>query len=202
MSTKRVTIKGQEAELEALLGQEGTRGVVICHPHLLYGGSMYSNVVEAMEEGFRGVGLTTLRFNFRGVGRSTGRYAEGEGEVRDIVAAHAFLADLLGPQGSVFLAGYSFGAWTAARAADEAGSDTLFLVAYPASYDDGPLRLFRGRLCLVLGDHDEIGRPDRLLEVYRELKCEKYLKIVSSDHFFAGREAEIVSFIEEVFGSR
>ncbi len=84
VSTKRVVIEGEE-RLEGVL-REGTGkgGGVICHPHPLYGGSMWNNVVDAVEMGFFRAGFTTLKFNFRGVGGSTGRYDEGAGETRDV----------------------------------------------------------------------------------------------------------------------
>jgi alpha/beta superfamily hydrolase len=91
MSTRTVVIEGPE-RLEGVLHEgAGIGGAVICHPHPLYGGSMWNGVVDAMEEGFSKAGFTTLRFNFRGVGRSTGRFDEGVGETEDLVAACQFL---------------------------------------------------------------------------------------------------------------
>ena len=91
MSTRTVIIEGPE-RLEGVLHEgAGSGGAVICHPHPLYGGSMRNDVVEAMQEGFSKAGFTTLRFNFRGVGSSTGRYDEGVGEIEDLVAACRFL---------------------------------------------------------------------------------------------------------------
>ena len=117
MSTRRITIKS-DGGLEAILNEQGRRGgVVICHPHPLFGGSMYNNVVEAVEEGFVLSGFSTLRFNFRGVGDSEGAYDEGNGEVNDVIAACKFMRDLPGAGGRLVLAGYSFGAWVASRAA-------------------------------------------------------------------------------------
>ncbi len=91
MSTRTVVIEGPE-RLEGVLHEgAGIGGAVICHPHPLYGGSMWNDVVDAMEEGFSKAGFTTLRFNFRGVGSSTGRYDGGVGETEDLVAACQFL---------------------------------------------------------------------------------------------------------------
>ena len=91
MSTRTVVIEGPE-RLEGVLHKgAGIGGAVICHPHPLYGGIMWNGVVDAMEEGFSKAGFTTLRFNFRGVGRSTGRFDEEVGETKDLVAACRFL---------------------------------------------------------------------------------------------------------------
>ena len=95
-----------DGSLEAILRDQGREGgAVICHPHPLFGGSMYNNVVEAIEEGFVLSGLSTLRFNFRGVGDSEGAYDEGNGEVNDVIAACTFMRDLLGAGSRLVLCG-------------------------------------------------------------------------------------------------
>jgi len=117
VSTKRVGIEGEE-RLEGVLREGAGKGAaVICHPHPLYGGSMWNNVVDALEIGFSQTGFTTLKFNFRGVGGSTGRYDGGAGEMRDVAAACLFLKEHTGGDERLVLAGYSFGAWVCARAA-------------------------------------------------------------------------------------
>src|SRR5438094_7859543 len=100
-----------EGELWLPAGERGTAGVVVAHPHPLRGGSMDNNVVWAVCQGLAAAGIASLRFNFRGVDRSEGAYAEGVDEVDDILGALAFLAAQ--PQidaDRVGLAGYSFGA--------------------------------------------------------------------------------------------
>ena len=85
MKEERVTIINNGLLIEGLLEKSsGDRGVVICHPHPLMGGSMHNNVVEAIREAFAAEKYSTLRFNFRGVGHSTGVYDEGRGEQEDI----------------------------------------------------------------------------------------------------------------------
>ncbi len=200
MSIKRVTIPSSP-RLEGILKEDGPHaGVVICHPHPLYGGDMFSNVVEAMEEGFSSKGFTTLRFNFRGVGKSEGIWDEGKGEVDDLLAARTFLESHLDPHASIILAGYSFGAWICSKAAIRAPeADGLFLVAYPfAFYDTGELSRFRGKVYFVAGTRDDIGPVDALTGFYRDFPLvDKYLKIIPSDHFYRGKEGEIVDFIKE-----
>jgi uncharacterized protein len=200
MSIKRVTIPS-DYNLEGMLrsGSPDT-GVVICHPHPLYGGSMFNNVVDAMEEGFSSKGFTTLRFNFRGVGASGGTYGEGDGEVDDLAAALRFLKGELSEDARTILAGYSFGAWICSRAASRIGNvDCLFLVAYPfAFYGTEELKSYSGKLYFVGGTHDEIGPADDLTKFYRSLPLvHKFLKIVPTDHFYGGKEGEIVEFIRE-----
>jgi uncharacterized protein len=200
MSIKRVTI-ASDYPLEGML-QEGSRrgGVVICHPHPLYGGEMHNNVVSAVEAGFSENGFTTLRFNFRGVGGSSGGYDEGEGEVTDALAALAFLRSHLDEGARVVLAGYSFGAWIAAKAASGgANVDTLFLVSYPfAFYPADELERFDKQVYFIGGTTDDIGPVDALLKVYKNLtQVQKNLKIIATDHFYGGKETEITGFIRE-----
>lgn len=200
MSTKRVIIES-EYRLEAVLNEKNNgSGVVICHPHPLYGGSMDNNVVDAIERGFSEKGFTTLKFNFRGVGASSGYYDEGNGEVRDVMAASNYLKKILKEDAHIVLAGYSFGAWVCSRAALKMGDiKTLFIVAYPFSfYDPAPLKEFSGSIFFVGGKYDDIAPVEPLLELYRELPMvEKYLKIIETDHFFFRKESEITRFIKE-----
>jgi uncharacterized protein len=202
VSIKRLVIEAQET-LEAVLHEgTGKGGVVICHPHPLYGGSMDNSVVEAIEDGFYHAGFTTLKFNFRGVGGSTGRYGEGIGETADVLAACAFLEGNLGKDEALVLAGYSFGAWVSANAIPRISRKVdLFLVAYPFSaYAPPDLESVEGRVALVGGSLDDISPVDDLLSFYKRLQCEKYLKIVPSSHFFDGCEKDISDFVVAMFG--
>ncbi len=203
MSTRRITI-ASDVNLEAIVSEPGRAGgAVICHPHPLFGGSMHNNVVEALEEGFELSGLATLRFNFRGVGESEGTYDEGNGEIKDVIAACTFMRKLIEPDARLVLAGYSFGAWVASRAAMHIkGLNDLFLVAYPFSrYEPAELRKFDRKLYFVGGTLDDVSPLDRLLSVYREVQTEKWLKVLPSSHFFSGVEHEIRDFVHQLFGS-
>ena len=93
------------------------KAAVISHPHPLYGGTMDNAVVLTIARAFHKKGFTTLRFNFRGVGRSQGGFDNGKGEVDDVRSALAYLED----EGFTenILAGYSFGARMNAMAVSE-----------------------------------------------------------------------------------
>ena len=201
MSTRTVFIEGPE-RLEGVLHEGAGRGVsVICHPHPLYGGSMWNEVVEAMEEGFLKAGFSTLRFNFRGVGGSSGRYDEGKGETDDLLAACQFLKERANEGARFAIAGYSFGAWISSMAALRvAGVTDLFLVAFPfSSYSAAEIRSFPGRVLLVGGSFDDISPEGDLRAFYRDLKGEKLLKVIPTSHFFEGLTAEISEFVVECF---
>ncbi|HPH40842.1 MAG: alpha/beta fold hydrolase [Syntrophorhabdaceae bacterium] len=200
MSIKRVSIQSAYTVEGVLRENKRDRGVVICHPHPLYGGSMNNNVVDAIEQGFFAKGFTTLRFNFRGVGLSGGYYDEGNGEVDDLVASVEFLKSHLDENAVIVLAGYSFGAWICSRAAQGISNiSAMFLVAYPfAFYETTELKRFNKKIFFVGGEHDDISPLDALLKFYREFPVvEKYLKIIPTDHFYWGKDQEITEFIKE-----
>src|SRR5438093_13728759 len=92
-------------------------GIVVCHPHPMYGGDMHNNVVDAVCQTAAANGIVALRFNFRGAGGSEGIYDNGVGEQDDVGAALAYLRELPEVDGArVALAGYSFGAAIALQA--------------------------------------------------------------------------------------
>lgn len=204
MSIKRVFIEGT-CKLEGVLNVNGIKGgAVICHPHPLYGGDMHNNVVSAIEEGFFAQGYTTLRFNFRGVGGSEGKYGEGKGEVEDLMSSVDFLKSQIDSNASLVLAGYSFGAWICSMAAPKMDRlDGLFLVSYPfAFYESSILKTYEGTIFLVGGTMDDIGPVDQLMDVYKSMPTiQKSLKIIPTDHFYWGKEGEITDFIKEVVPS-
>ncbi len=200
MSTQRVLIES-DYPLEGIVHENARAGgVVICHPHPLYGGSMFNNVVEAMEDGFGQKGVATLRFNFRGVGASGGEHDNGDGEVADVRAAAKFLQAMLEPGAPLMFAGYSFGAWVCSRAAataDIAGG--VFLVSYPFGfYPADPLFELPGPFYFVGGTYDEIGPVEELVKVYKALPViNKHLKVIPTDHFYGGKDAELAEFIAQ-----
>jgi alpha/beta superfamily hydrolase len=162
---EEVTLAGLPGEpsLEARVRcpEGATRAVVLCHPHPLYGGTMHSAVVLAIAKVLAEKGgdlVATLRFNYRGVGTSEGKYAAGIGETLD---ARAALRELRrrAPRAKVTMCGYSFGTWVGLRAAaTEGGVDRVCLVA-PAvrifEFVREDAREFQGRISLLLGDNDE-----------------------------------------------
>jgi alpha/beta superfamily hydrolase len=107
----RVAIPVGHGQLEGLLREPEApfAAVVLCHPHPMHGGTMNNNVVYRMGKALGDAGAAVLRFNFRGVGASTGRYDEGIGEEEDARDALAFLA-ARHPDLPLWMAGFSFGA--------------------------------------------------------------------------------------------
>lgn len=205
MSIERVTIESDQS-IEGLLRRQSRKaGVVVCHPHPLYGGNMYNNVVSAIEDGYAAQGFTTLIFNFRGVGDSKGDYDEGDGEVRDATAAYGVLREQLDDDAHITLAGYSFGAWVISRSAIEIDRfDSLFLVSFPCLiYKYDHLKNFSKEILIVGGTYDDIAPMDDLYELYKNLTTlDKHLKVINTTHFYAGKETELIDFIKETVPKR
>ena len=190
--TRRVvfTTPDKRVQLEGRLTEKGgRRGIVIAHPHPLYGGDMDNPVVVTLAETFSAAGWNSLRFNFRGVGGSSGRYDEGRGEIEDLLAARKRLAE----SGSreIFLAGYSFGAWIIARAAAKnlTGEDRLLLVAPPVALLEFPPTLRLPHLVRVItGENDDIAPPRLLERAVAEWNPAISLTVIPGcDHFYSGR---------------
>jgi alpha/beta superfamily hydrolase len=197
-----LSLSGSAGPLEALLECDHEppfrRVAVVCHPHPLHGGTMHTTVVHRMAKGLRRAGFATLRFNFRGVGRSAGIHDEGRGERDDAqVALERILgADLTGGERPerVAMAGFSFGS----RFGLEVGErdprvDLLIGVGLPLSrYDFAFLVHSRKPKLLLLGDRDEF-LPAAEFEAFAQ-RCAPpvtWQVIADSDHLFSRRAAAV-----------
>jgi len=148
---------------------------------------MDNPVVIRVAEVAQSVGVATLRFNFRGVGTSSGKHGGGEAEQEDVRAALDALAERL-PQGSsVGLAGYSFGAWVAARLATAADLPALALVAPPLGmYDLDFLARTPGPTLLIAGSRDQYCPVEALGRLGQRLGATVEV-IEGAEHFFFGK---------------
>lgn len=185
-------------------------GLVVAHPHPLYGGTMAQPVVYRIAKACREGGWVTLRFNFRGVGRSSGAYS-GVAEYRDVEAALRYLRTRLqeatavtgerrsGPvlPAPVAVAGYSFGSIMAAMAAgqEEVPVDALILVAFAVTWPELPGELFallgrfRGPVLAVCGEKDELAPPEEVAQTLAGLGLEFRLEVIpGSGHLFEGKQ--------------
>jgi alpha/beta superfamily hydrolase len=206
MPEQRIRISSGPHELEAAWesGLE-PEGVVLCHPHPLYGGTMDNNVVMAVRRSLASLGWTTVRFNFRGVGSSGGNYGEGQGEVEDLLSAAAHLEE----QGvsRIHVAGYSFGAWIALRALKQSLEPAaLFLISPPMQFlDFSNLTLPASPTLITLGDADGFCSVSTLkswLTKQTHNPDGVHLEILEGcDHFYWGYETALGSILEGFINS-
>ncbi len=198
--------------IEGLLHKNKTpRGVVIAHPHPLYGGNMHDFVVESIGNAYLDNGYTTLKFNFRGVGKSHGRFDNGIGEQSDLTAAIRYLFDS-GIQ-TIDLAGYSFGTWVISRidpdifgpdifgpdafGPDVRGIKNIVFVSPPVGLMDFDGDLAVKRLTLaVTGNLDGFSPPDLIQKKLNQWRSTARLEIIAgSDHFYGGHHVTLESII-------
>ena len=123
VQTQRLTLAGPAGDIECALDAPAGQAravLVICHPHPLHGGTMDNKVVQTVARAGLQLGARSVRFNFRGVGASAGRWDEGRGELDDALAVIAAQRD---PALPLWLAGFSFGGFVAASAAARLSGD-------------------------------------------------------------------------------
>jgi uncharacterized protein len=194
-SERPVEIPSGDLRLEGRLSlPEAPRGaLVVCHPHPQYGGTMDVPVVLAVASCLRREGFATLRFNFRGVGRSEGSYGDLEGEVEDGLAALAFLARESG-RSPLDVAGYSFGAIVALRAAAAAGAVRRVVAISPPTkhYPVAFLSGIATPILAISGDRDEYGTAADAERALRAAgAAARIVTLAGADHFLYGHEDRI-----------
>jgi alpha/beta superfamily hydrolase len=157
ISERAITIENDGLKLEgALRDGSGALAGLVLHPHPQYGGDMTNHVVMSACEALASLGAATLRFNFRGTGRSDGAFDNGRGESDDARAAAAVLRT--SNAGARFvLVGYSFGAMIAARIAADVRPDALVLISPPVGMVDLPLPEATTPALIISGDRDQIS---------------------------------------------
>jgi len=166
---------------------------LICHPHPLYGGTMHNKVVFRAAKAALLAGLPTLRFNFRGAGKSVGTFTGGEGEREDVRAALDYLAAYF-PGLPVCLMGFSFGSWVGlAVGATDPRVSTLVGLGVPANMSEFDfLHDVRKPKLILQGTRDEFGSVAKVSELFDSLPEPKQIHWVEgADHFFAGKLDEV-----------
>ncbi|MCG6911579.1 MAG: alpha/beta hydrolase [Deltaproteobacteria bacterium] len=196
---KKVEFKSEGFRIQGLISRgTGPGGIVITHPHPQFGGDMYNPVVESIGSVYQRKNRTTLRFNFRGVGASEGRYSEGVGEREDVLTAVAWLRQ----EGidRIDLAGYSFGAWVNAHVDGRAAAiDRMIMVSPPVAFikfEEG-LRLPRLEL-VVGGSRDEIAPPGVIRGLLPQWNADaRFEEIQGADHFYFGYFEQLEAILEK-----
>jgi hypothetical protein len=186
-------IPAPHGKLEAILKepQGELRGVaLVCHPHPLGGGTMHNKVVFRAAAGLVDAGLVTLRFNFRGVGLSTGTHDEGRGEKDDVKTALDFLAEQY-PGLPVTLAGFSFGSRVGTEVAmgDERVVRLSSIGTPVDKYNDYEfLENVRKPILFVHGDRDEFGALENVKALVERVKANNpdttLVSFENCGHFF------------------
>ena len=191
------------AELAPALAQGPRAAMVLCHPHPQFGGSMRSLVISELFAALPTVGVTCLRFDFRGVGESQGTFDNGDGERLDARAALDALRAEAGGAGPLVLAGWSFGA-DVALSVNDPHLAAWIAIACPLHYthdvevvatDSRPKRL-------ALAAHDEFRAPEEVIAEVTGWSNTAVEVVGGASHFFVGRTDALTrvvsSFVDEL----
>lgn len=173
---------------------------VLCHPHPLFGGNMHNNVIRALRNGFLEKGIATLRFNFRGTGRSDGKHGNGIDEMEDVRAAIDFVATTpdVDPARLV-VAGYSFGCWVGLRAAhrDQRPKGLIGISPPLDSYDFSFLTSEMRPKLLIVGDRDFVCSVEAFQKLIQDVPMPKMTAILKGvDHFHFGSEQHLLALLD------
>jgi len=194
MAEKRIFFEADALKIEGRLADfPGDHGVVISHPHPLYGGSMHNNVVRAVVHAYQEEGYSTLRFNFRGVENSEGDFGNGVGEQEDVKAALKAMG-----KKHTDLVGYSFGAWVNALGLEKfQEAQRLIMVSPPVSFIDFSFLEYSPRIKLVIcGTRDDIAEYKRVEKMLPKWNEQAVFRVIQgADHFYSGYEEELIDII-------
>ncbi|HET8699883.1 MAG TPA: alpha/beta fold hydrolase [Gammaproteobacteria bacterium] len=190
MQSNAASLPGPAGNIEAAvdsLGYDGAAVAVLCHPHPLQQGTMHNKVVTTLARAFARLGAIAVRFNFRGVGASTGVHDNGVGERGDALAAVAW-ARQRWPGVPLYLGGFSFGAAVALNVAAVAEPRGLVTVAPPVERLAQDFTPPRCRWLLVRGTADDVVPAEPVLTWARALPAPPELAVLDGvGHFFHGQ---------------
>jgi alpha/beta superfamily hydrolase len=196
-------------QLEAVLKEPDSplRGAaVVCHPHPLFGGTMHTKAVYRAGQALNEAGLAVLRFNFRGVGASTGSHDDGVGEREDARAALDWL-EARYPGLPLLAGGFSFGSLVALSVgAFDARVVALLGLGLPLMrdqrYDFAFLAGVAKPVLVVQGEQDEFGSGEHVERVISPLGSHiTVVRVPGSDHYFTDRVEELRSAVRGYFES-
>jgi len=194
---EKIVFLSEDYKIEGLLDKQSEDiGVAITHPHPLYGGDMNNFIVDLITRAYQKKGFTTLRFNFRGTGKSQGSYDDGAGEQEDVHAAIATLAKM--GINKIDLAGYSFGAWVNALAISKSNFvEKMVMVSPPVGFVDfSSVNSIPCLKLVVTGSIDDIAPADRIKAMYPAWNSNAHLEIINgADHFYSECLGELESVL-------
>jgi uncharacterized protein len=204
-TVRKLSIAGPAGPIESLIEQPhgAAAGIVAvcCHPHPLYGGTMQNKVVHTLARAAQDQGVTSLRFNFRGVGASGGKYDDAVGETDDAIAVADWCRRELGAD-RLWALGFSFGSYVAFRLAAARDARLLVTVAPPVQrFDFTQLQVPPCPWLVVQGDADEVVNHEAVLDWTRALEPAPEVEILpGAEHFFHGRLTAVRSLVGEWLG--
>lgn len=191
-----------EAEFSAG-GEDSHTSVLLCHPHPMYGGTMHNNVVSGVFNELIDQNIPSLRFNFRGIGNSTGTHSGGSGELEDVKSCMDYLLNEK-DQNTVLICGYSYGAAIGCSAVNYSDNIIGFIaISFPWDFmgkDYKKLSQTPKPKLFIQGTRDNIAHFSSFnnhYDTYEEPK--KKVIIEGADHFYRGYEPQVASAVLEFY---
>jgi alpha/beta superfamily hydrolase len=182
---------------------------LLLHPHPQHGGTMHNKVVYALYQSFVGRGYSTLRFNFRGVGRSQGSFARGEGELSDAASALDWLQTQNPNARNCWVGGFSFGAWIGMQLLMRRPEISGFIsIAPPANmYDFTFLAPCPASGIIIHGGRDDLVPKSDVDKLVDKLNLQRgititYKTIAEADHFFGQHMDEMMELVDSYLDER
>ena len=200
--SERLFIDGPVGRLEAILERPGEGALegcaVVCHPHPQHGGTMHNKVAHTLARAFVRSGYEVLRFNFRGTEASDGDYDEGVGELDDALTAIEWMRSRHASY-PLWLAGFSFGAAIAVKAAVATHVDGLISVAPAISrFAQGLSSQPQCPWLIIQGDEDELVDIEETVQWVDSLELGPELLVMpQGEHFFHGRLGDLRQAVME-----
>lgn len=198
-----IFINGSEGRIEGRYHHSEVKGapiVLVLHPHPLYGGTMNNKIVYRLYHTFVQQGFSVLRFNFRGVGKSQGKYDEGVGELSDAATALDWLQTQNPDASTCWIAGFSFGAWISLQLLMRRPELEGFVAVSPPAnlYDFTFLAPCPSQGLITQGDKDDVVTEDSVSKFVSRLGNNAEYRVVSgADHYYRGVEEELGGIVSE-----
>lgn len=170
---------------------------IVCHPLPTEGGTMNNKVVTMSARALRELGVTTLRFNFRGTGHSQGQFDHGQGEQQDLAAVASWVRQH-NPDSVLWLAGFSFGAYVSIQASATLAPAALISLAPPAGRWDFAAATPQMPWLVVQGEEDEIVDPHAVYRWLQDIRPAQLtlVKMPGCSHFFHGKLVDLRGVIK------
>lgn len=202
-----IIIPGPEGRIEARYHHQAEKGspvAVVLHPHPLYGGTMNNKIVYQLYQSFARAGFSVMRFNFRGVGRSQGKFDDGLGEMSDAASALDWVQQQNDGAQHCWIAGFSFGAWIGLQLLMRRPEINGFIgISPPANmYDFGFLSPCPSHGLILQGDRDDIVQESAVSQLVDKLKGQKgltidYEVVAGADHYYRNNMEEMIGHVDD-----
>ena len=200
-------IPGPEGKIEAKYShnnRDDSPIVIILHPDPSKGGTMHTKIIFKLYKLFIESGFSTIRFNFRGVGKSDGSFDDGEGELSDAACVLDWLQQYNTNSKICWVAGFSFGAWIAMQLLMRRPEINRFIVVSPQPnvYDFSFLSPCPTSGIMIYGKKDELVPIEHINDLNKRLSDQKGIKvefesIQDANHFFSKNDTSLIKSLNK-----